>query len=120
MILINNNFPCDIGQILTDKEGNFVLLELKIQGKKITLASIYGPNEDRPQFYNNLKQKILDFGNDEVIICGDWNLVINPEIDTENYRHVNNPTARREVLKLIENDNYIDIYRCINESKGFT
>ena len=34
MILINNNFPCDIGQILTDKEGNFVLLELKVQGKK--------------------------------------------------------------------------------------
>ena len=34
MILINNNCPCDIEQILTDKEGNFVLLELKIQGKK--------------------------------------------------------------------------------------
>ena len=60
-ILINNNFPCDIGQILTDKKGNFVLLELKIQAKKIALASIYGPNEDCPQFYNNLKQKILDF-----------------------------------------------------------
>ena len=30
MILINNNFPCDIGQILTDKEGIFVLLGLKI------------------------------------------------------------------------------------------
>ena len=45
---------------------------------------------------------------------------MNPEIDIENYRHVNNRTARREVVKLIENDNYINIYRCINETKGFT
>ena len=70
-------------------------------------------------FITILNKKILDFGNDEVIICGNWNLVIYPEIDTENYRHANNPTARREVSKVIENDNYIDIYRCINESKGF-
>ena len=40
----------------------------------------------------------------------DWNLVINPEIDTENYRQVNNPTARREVLKLIENEFIILIF----------
>ena len=32
---------------------------------------------------------------------GDWNLVLNPEEDTETYRHVNNPAARTEVLKLI-------------------
>ena len=96
-----------------------ILLELKIHGK-ITLANIYGPYEDRAQFYNNLKQKILDLGNDEVIICGDWNLVINPEIDTENYQHVNSPTAIRGVLKLIKNEYYFDIYSCINESKVCT
>ena len=120
MILINNNFSCDVGQIITDPDGNFVIMELKVLDKKITLASIYGPNEDKPQFYRNLKQKISDFGNDKVIICGDWNLVLNPDVDTENYRHINNPTARQEVLKFIDNDNYIDIYRFINDDKGFT
>ena len=120
MILINSNFSCDVGQIITDPDGNFVIMELKVLDKKITLASIYGPNEDKPQFYRNLKQKISDFGNDKVIICGDWNLVLNPDVDTENYRHINNPTARQEVLKFIDNDNYIDIYRFINDDKGFT
>ena len=57
MVLINNNFSCDVGQIITDPDGNFVIMELKILDKKITLASIYGPNEDKPQFYRNLKQK---------------------------------------------------------------
>ena len=100
MILINNNFSCDIGNILTDTEGNFVIMELKLLEEKITLASTYGPNEDKPSFYRNLKQKISDFGNNKVIICGDWNLVIDPEEDTENYRHINNPNARQEVFKI--------------------
>ena len=106
--------------IFNDTEGNFVIMELKLLEEKITLASIYGPNEDKPSFYRNLKQKISDFGNNKVIICGDWNLVIDPEEDTENYRHINNPNARQEVLKSLDEENYIDIYRFINDDKSFT
>ena len=120
MILINNNFSCDIGRISTDPDGNFVIVELKIMNEIITLASIYGPNDDRPRFYKNLREKISTFGNNKVIICGDWNLVLNPDEDTENYRHVNNPAARREVLKFIDDDNYIDIFRFCKDEKGFT
>ena len=40
MVLINNNFSCNIGQILTDPEGNFVIIELRLHTKKITLVSI--------------------------------------------------------------------------------
>ena len=35
MILINNNFACDTGQILTDPHGNFIILELTIRTKQI-------------------------------------------------------------------------------------
>ena len=55
-----------------------------------------------------------------MIICGDWNLVLDPEIDTENYRQVNNLRTRKTVLKLIEQDNYVDVYRLLKEDKGFT
>ena len=120
MILINNNFACDIGRVLTDPNGNYVILELNIQDKKILLVSLYGPNDDRPNFYRNLKQHILGFENDNVIICGDWNLVLNPESDTENYKHVNNPRARDEVLKCIDQENYVDVYILLKEDKGYT
>ena len=36
----------------------FFMLEMTIKGKKITLVNLYGPNEDRPQFYSNIKQKL--------------------------------------------------------------
>lgn len=120
MILINNNFACDIGRVLTDQNGNFIIMELKIQDKKILLVSLYGPNDDKPSFYRNIKQQIAGFEIENTIICGDWNLVLDPEKDTENYKHTNNPRARDEVLKFIDQDNYIDVYRVLKEDRGFT
>ena len=68
-------------------------------GIKVILTSVYGPNDDRPQFYRKLQQHITDFESDRVIICGDWNLVLDPEIDTKNYRHIKYPRTRNKVLK---------------------
>ena len=101
MTLINNNFDKEVTKVVRDPNGNFLILEMYIQKQKIILVNIYGPNEDKPQFYKNLKQKINElesFDGDtyNVVICGDWNLVIDPNIDTENYKSINNPNARSE------------------------
>ena len=40
-------------------------------------------------------------------MCGDWNLVINPDLDTNNYLQINNPRARQEVLNLIEEEGFL-------------
>ena len=54
-------------------------------------------------------------------MCGDWNLVFEPEKDCSNYLHVNNPKSRKLVLKFIEEEYFIDIRRIMNEeSKTFT
>ena len=41
MILINNNFSCDIGQISTDPDGNFVIVELKIMEEILTHLQVF-------------------------------------------------------------------------------
>ena len=91
---------------------------MTIEGKEITLVNLYGPNEDRPQFYENLKQKIDELETEQVIICGDWNFILDPEMDSFNYLHVNNPRARRFVLNLIDDDNFKDPWRIMNENLG--
>ena len=88
-----------------------MILEITIKGKKIALVNIYGPNEDRPQFYSNIKQKIEEIGNDRAIICGDWNLIIDPDLDCENYKHINNSKARGVVKEFLEDLDYMDAYR---------
>ena len=50
----------------------------------------------------------MAYHNDLIIYYGDWNLVINADTDTVNYLHLNNPTARQRVLKLSDEDNFID------------
>ena len=117
MVLLNNNFEQKVKKVKTDKNGNFIILDMEIQGREITLASIYGPNEDNPNFYENLLRNIADFENENVIVCGDWNLVLDTEKDCFNYLHVNNPRARNVVLNLMEQENFIDVWRVMNEDK---
>ena len=57
------------------------------------------------------------FQNDKIIIRGDWNLVINPDLDTKNYLHINNPRACQEVLNMIDEEEFVDIYRVLNGDK---
>ena len=61
MVLFNITFEHKVNRVKTDKNGNFIILELNIDGKNITLVNLYGPNEDKPEFYENIKIKLADF-----------------------------------------------------------
>ena len=117
MVLFNNNFEYEVGRVIRDTDGNYIILEVTIQGKKIILVNIYGPNDDKPQFYKEIKQKILTLENEQVIWCGDWNLVLDQDMDTENYVHINNPRARAVVLDFLLENNYVDAWRVLHEGK---
>ena len=53
----------------------------------MTIAAVYGPNEDKPAFFNTLFQYIENFGNTSIIMAGDWNVPLNYNLDTYNYKH---------------------------------
>ena len=117
MVLINNNFEQEVKRIKTDKNGNFVILDMVIEDKEVTLVNICGPNNDSPQFYENLKHKIEEFQNEKVIICGDWNMIIDVKMDSNNYLHINNPRARQVVLNLLEEEKFVDPWRVLHEDE---
>lgn len=73
-IMFNNNFEFKVHEQLSDNNGNYLVLDISIEGKKITLLTIYGPNEDCPKFYENISDIISNLSND-VITVGDFNLV---------------------------------------------
>jgi exonuclease III/hemoglobin-like flavoprotein len=120
-IFINNNFEHTVHQCIRDNNCNFIILDITIEGLRISLVNIYGPNKDSPDFYIQVKKQIGKMENDYVIICGDWNLVLDPIIDTKNYKFTNNPKARREVLNLKTELDLVDVWRSQNEfEKSFT
>ena len=116
-VLQNNNSVQYVKRIKSDNNGNFMMLDMVIDDKEITLVNIYGPNYDNPQFYKNLKQKIEEFQNDQVIICGDWNLIINAETDSYIYVHINNPRAKQSVLHLLEQENFVDPWHLMHDNE---
>lgn len=49
---------------------------------------------DTPNFYENIRDIFLEFDYDYFILCGYFNLTLNPSIDTLNYTGIYNPKAR--------------------------
>jgi exonuclease III len=118
-ILLNSKLNYTIHRTKTDPNGNFLALDITIDEYiRFTLINIYGPNEDKPDFYKNIKAIINSFENESVLLCGDWNMVLNPKHDSYNYKHINNPKARDEVLSLIEEMELVDVWRAFHESEN--
>ena len=56
-----------------------------------------------------------------VILVGDFNLVLDPNIDLLNYKNVNNPQARNKVIEIISECGLLDFWRELNaEKQSFT
>lgn len=97
----------------TDLEnGNYVMVKFNTKIRKsILLCSVYGPNEDNPSFYNKLQENLKSFKCESVILCGDFNLVLNPDLEYENYvGQTINFGARECVKTLMKDENLVDIF----------
>ena len=120
-ILFSNFIEYKVCKAKVDQNGNMLILDLEVEGKQLTLVNIYGPNEDSPDFFFKVQEIIEEFDNQNVIICGDFNLVQNQELDTFNYINVNNPNAKDIVLNLKDEMNLVDPFRILYEnSKQYT
>ena len=110
-IFINNNFECKINNIEHDNNGNLLILNCKICDKDTILINVYGPNRDDPAFYQDLNNRMAKYENNLFIVAGDFNLILNPEMDSYNYVNLNNPNAREQLLNLMLSYNLIDCWR---------
>ena len=80
-ILFNNNFNLQIHKYFLDPKGRFIICDVVADGKSHTLANIYAPNEDDPSFFQSFFQQLSSFNCEEIIIGGDFNPVLDVEID---------------------------------------
>ena len=65
--------------------GMFIALDIIIDDNRITLITIYGPNNDNADFVLRVIQFIEDFENEQYLICGNFNLVLDRYLDTKDY-----------------------------------
>lgn len=113
-ILFNNTFEFQMKQTYSDNSGNFIILRVTINSKEYVLINIYAPNRDDPDFFRNINHILNGVNCDNIIIGGDWNLLLDPHKDGYNYKNINNSNAREEVTNLYIQHNLTDIWRHLN------
>ena len=117
-ILFKSNFEFKILETYADDLGNLIQLDILIENEfTLRLINIYAPNNDDPNFFKNLEKLIAENLCNYLLICGDFNLVLDPKTDTKNYKNINNPKARDTLLGLINNFDLIDIFRQMHPEK---
>ena len=110
-ILFKNNFDLEIQKCYSDDHGRFVIVDITAEGKKYTILNLYAPNEDNPEFFCSIFCALKDFECESLVIGGDFNCVLNPELDKAGGRPDTKVNTRNKLLKLMEDNNLVDIWR---------
>ena len=84
---------------------------------EIKIINLYAPNQDSPAFFQHIYDTIASNDKEYIILCGDFNLVLYPCLDSCNYISINNPRARRKLLETMSDCNLTDIYRYFHPNK---
>ena len=79
-ILFNNIFSFHILKTISDPKGRFIV-DTKTESKTLTLANSYVPNNDNPFFFENVFKHLFTFECEEIILGGDFNLVLDVQKD---------------------------------------
>lgn len=117
-ILLNNTFEYKVHEIIKDDNGTYILLDMNLLGKRMTLVNVYGPSgTDSPHFFENVCNLIENVGNDYVIVGGDWNVVQDVSKDVFRYRCVGRPRARRQIVDMMVVLDLVDVWRELHPDK---
>jgi exonuclease III len=109
-----------------DPNGRYVIIDIEIAGDTTyTIANIYAPTKnhekDQVDFIRNIFSKIQEFSQTNIIICGDLNICLDPELDkiTRNNTktRIDSATYRQQLINLLESENMEDIWRTLNPNK---
>lgn len=113
LILINRLIDYKIGKVVTDLNGRYIISEFTIDNFTFVICNIYAPNVDSPDFFKKIEMEIELFDNSNIMVAGNFNFAIDPEIDRK-ISHYNNNKARDTFLSYAEFRELVDVWRVRN------
>ena len=94
-----------------DKEGRSLCIDLEIEEVRFTLLGLYAPNEDEPEFFKECFKTIEHFDNNSKIIAGDFNLVMDLDMDKKGGIARTHFKSRETLQLYMEEAEILDIWR---------
>ena len=102
-----------------DDKGHLLMVKIQIENKSLLLINLYAPNEDTPEFFVNMFKQISNANVEEVIMCGDFNMVMNPELDHKHHQIRYKPNSYKVLCECMDEMELLDLWRCKNPEKIF-
>ena len=97
--------------------GRIQSIEIKIENKNVIIVNVYGPNTDDAHFFEILYNFIRANDDKNIIIGGDFNTTLNPNIDKKNGNTDAHKKCRLQLNNLIDSFDLCDIWRSFNLNK---
>lgn len=98
-ILIRKGIPFIPLSTVADTRGRYIIIQGRLYGKQVILANVYGPNWDDPNFYCTFLKHLPDLTESHLILGGDFNCVLNPQLDRSNPKPDSKISKAGNVLK---------------------
>jgi len=92
-------------------DGRSLLLDTMVGGKNVLMVNIYGPNNDDVVFFQTVMADIIDMECLNVIIGGDFNLVLNIDVDKKGGIGRTHTKCNEYLINMMENLQLKDIWR---------
>ena len=116
----------NILNITRDNLGRILVIEVKIDDSVFVLINIYNANTESEQLHTlndlvNILETIEDIQNKSVVLGGDFNVILNPSLDSEGGKPVIKKRTIAKLIQITENLDLCDIWRIRNpKRKRFT
>ena len=115
-ILIAKHISLEITDTLIDKDGRYVFVKGSLWNTPLTLANIYAPNTAQVSFFREMSTILTSFQEGCLLLGGDFNLAINPIVDTSTGASSMPYKALKQVKKQLQDLSLHDTWRLLNPS----
>lgn len=114
--LISNKVTFQLSKQIMDTELRYILVKGYIDHKQVTLLNVYRPPGNDKSFLRKIFDLIAEKTSGVLICGGDWNIQLQPSLDTTNVTKRINPETVT-VKKLLLEVGMMDVWREFNSSE---
>lgn len=116
-IIIKPQVGFEIENCVIDKEGRYVLVVGKVEGREFTIFNVYYPPDSGTEFMLHLIEILTTKSKGVLIMAGDFNLVMNPKLDSSSNK-MHRAEKNASVLRKFSSEvGLIDVWRALNPGK---
>ena len=119
------SFKGRIVSSVVDEDRRYIIAKCEIGNQEFVIVSVYIPVHFPAVALSELLSKIADIVQDleveNVIWCGDFNVVIDPNLDAKNTNHHPSEHSRKRLAAVMDAHDLTDVWRALNPyAKRFT